>query len=736
MLRYWVQRHAGAIQPRRLAAGGLERSDYSSVSDKMEISEILAKLCRATGVSGAENEACEAAAELLREYTEDVSIDKFGCVSGFVGERGNGKPTLLLEAHIDEIGFIVTYIGDDGFLRVGQCGGTDRRLYAAQTVTVHTEKGAVRGVICTLPPHVASDSSKTMKLEDVAVDIGCTSREEAAALVCPGDRITIENDLVKLLGTRYTAKATDDRAGVAAVLYALELLKGAELSCNVEVLFASQEEVGSRGAVIAAFRSEAEKAIATDVSFAYTPDAKKYECGEMGKGAMIGIGPVLDREMTGELKEYAGKLGIPWQCEVMGRSTGTDADDISVSHGGIRTALVSIPQKYMHTPVEVVDIEDIRAVAKLMAAYACGGELPERAAAAEPELPGREADKAEHSGIYSVIAMLSKLCGTSGAEGDVREYIKSRIPADCDVRTDGIGNLIVSKKGAAVPKNKLMYCAHMDEVGFIITDYTEDGRLKFAPVGGISPAVVYGRRVVFANGMTGVIAAKALHQLSDDEKDKQPKISDLAIDIGAADRDEAKAHIMQGDFCCYVSDYEDFGNGFIKGKALDDRVGCAIMLEMLNSDLPYDATFVFTVQEEIGTRGAACAAYTVKPDIAVILETTTACDIAGSEGEKRVCELGQGVVVSFMDRSTIYDRELYKLARTAADEAGIKNQTKTLIAGGNDSGAVHKAVGGIRTAALSVPTRYLHSPACVMKKDDVDATLAAARLVMTKFAEL
>lgn len=703
----------------------------------MEITDILSKLCSAAGVSGAEYGACEAAAELLREYTDDVSIDKFGCVSGFVGDRDNGKPTLLLEAHIDEIGFIVTYIDDEGFLRVGQCGGTDRRLYAAQTVTVHTDGGAVRGVICTLPPHVASDSSKAMKLEDMAIDIGCTSREEAEKLVSAGDRVTIENDMVKLLGTRYTAKAIDDRAGVAAVLYALGLMKGSEPRYNIEVLFASQEEVGSRGAIIAAYRSSAEKAIATDVSFAYTPDAKKHECGEMGKGAMIGISPVLDREMTAELKEYAEKLGISWQTEVMGGSTGTDADDISVSRGGIRTALVSVPLKYMHTPVEVVDIEDIKAVAKIMAAYALGGELSEREETAESALTAPEATAPESSGIYARIAMLSKLCGASGGESDVNEYIKTRLPADCEVSTDGIGNLIVSKKGAAVPKNKLMLCAHMDEVGFIITDYTGEGTLKFAPVGGISPAVVFGRRVIFADGTVGVIAAKALHQLSgDDEKDKQPKIADLAIDIGAADKDEAKARVMQGDLCCFMSDYEEFGNGFVKGKALDDRVGCAIMLELLNEELPYDTTFVFTVQEEIGTRGAACAAYTVKPDIAVILETTTACDIAGSEDEKRVCELGKGVVVSFMDRATIYDRELYKAARSACDEAGIKNQTKTLIAGGNDSGAVHKAVGGIRTAALSVPTRYLHSPACVMKKEDIESTLAAARLVLTKFADI
>ena len=342
----------------------------------------------------------------------------------------------------------------------------------------------------------------------------------------------------------------------------------------------------------------------------------------------------------------------------------------------------------------------------------------------------------ENTELFGLIGQLSRLCGTSGDEGAIRGFIRDRIPDGCEVSTDSIGNLIVFKKGAAAPKNRIMYCAHMDEVGFIVTDYTGDGRLKFAPVGGISPAVVFGRRVVFANGTVGVIAAKALHHMSSDEKDKQPKISDLAIDIGAESDDEARKYVQQGDFCYFDGSYEEFGDGFIKGKALDDRVGCAVMLTMLNEELPYDAWFVFTVQEEIGTRGAACAAFNVKPDIAVVLETTTACDIADTEGEKTVCRLGDGVVVSFMDRSTIYDRELYRLARQTAHDINVKNQTKSLVAGGNDSGAIHKAIGGVRTAALSVPTRYLHSPACVMKNEDVEATLKTARAVLPKLAVL
>ncbi len=342
----------------------------------------------------------------------------------------------------------------------------------------------------------------------------------------------------------------------------------------------------------------------------------------------------------------------------------------------------------------------------------------------------------ENKELFDLTGRLSRLCGTSGDEQGVRDFIISQLPAECTVTTDSIGDLIVFRKGAKAPDKKIMYCAHMDEVGFIITYVCDDGRLKFAPVGGISPAVVFGRRVVFANGTVGVIAAKALHQLSSDEKDKQPKIDDLTIDIGAGNAEEARKYADQGDYCYFMSDYEEFGDGFIKGKALDDRAGCAVMLTMLNEELPYDAYFVFTVQEEIGTRGAQCAAFNVKPDIAVIIETTTACDIAGSEDEKEVCRLGGGVVVSFMDRSTIYDRELYRLARQTAGEIGVKHQTKSLIAGGNDSGAVHKAVGGVRTAALSVPTRYLHSPACVMKKEDVTAVLETARELLKRLGEL
>lgn len=334
----------------------------------MNITGTLRKLCEAHGVSGAEDNACAAAAELLREYAPDAQIDSFGNVTAFIGDRNNGKKTLLLEAHIDEIGFIVTYIDDKGFIKVGECGGTDRRLYAAQTVTIHS-KAPLRGVIATLPPHVSSDAKTAMKADEIVIDTGYT-KDELEKMVNLGDRVTIDGKFSVLSGTRVTGKAIDDRGGVAAALYALDLLKGKETDYNIAVLFASQEETGSRGAKIGAFNADADVALATDVSFAYTPGAKKEKCGIMGKGAMIGVAPVLSGEVTAELKRIAAEKDIPVQFEVMGGDTGTDADEISVTKSGVKTGLISIPLKYMHTPVEVVDTEDICAVGRLMAEFA------------------------------------------------------------------------------------------------------------------------------------------------------------------------------------------------------------------------------------------------------------------------------------------------------------------------------------------------------------------------------
>lgn len=333
---------------------------------------------------------------------------------------------------------------------------------------------------------------------------------------------------------------------------------------------------------------------------------------------------------------------------------------------------------------------------------------------------------------------LKEICTIDGASGDesaVREYIINNIKAD-KVTVDNLGNVIVFKKGRKTPKNRIMLAAHMDEVGFMITDITDEGFLRFGAVGGIDPRVVMGRAVRFRNGTLGVVGTKAVHQQSADERKKAPDFDDMLIDIGVFSAYEAEKLVSRGDTACFDTDFFEFGDGFIKGKAVDDRAGCLIMMDMINSDLEYDMYFAFTVQEEVGTRGAKAASFSVEPDIAIVLETTTACDISGSSGNKRVCELGKGSVISYMDRSTIYDKELYKLAFNTAANIGVPAQTKTLVAGGNDSGAIHVSRGGVRTCALSVPCRYLHSPSCVIKQSDYEAVKALAFAMAEACAEL
>ncbi|MBP1561605.1 MAG: M42 family metallopeptidase [Oscillospiraceae bacterium] len=336
--------------------------------------------------------------------------------------------------------------------------------------------------------------------------------------------------------------------------------------------------------------------------------------------------------------------------------------------------------------------------------------------------------------------LLKKLClinGTSGDEGRVRDFIVSEIAAHCEYTVDPLGSIIAHKKGAKPAKNKVMVSAHMDEVGMIVTSIKSDGTLTVSPVGGIDARVAVGRQVcVGDNDINCVIGSKAVHNLSDEEKKNAPKFSALYVDIGAADKAEAEKLVSLGDRVHFTSEYAEFGDGYIKCKAIDDRFGCGIMIDLIKSDLPYDCTFTFVVQEEVGLRGARPAAYTVDPDFALVLEATTAADIPLASAEKRCCELGKGAVVSHMDRSTIYDKELYGISRDIADKQGIGWQTKTMVAGGNDSGAIHISRGGVRTMAISVPCRYLHSPSCVVKASDIDDCEKLAKAMLEKMCEL
>lgn len=335
-----------------------------------------------------------------------------------------------------------------------------------------------------------------------------------------------------------------------------------------------------------------------------------------------------------------------------------------------------------------------------------------------------------------MIKTLKELCllnGISGDESCVREYIIEKIRDKCDYSVDNLGNITAFRKGKKTPEKKLMIAAHMDEVGLIVTSVRSDGTLTFETVGGIDSAVIIGKRVkIGKNGLSGVVGSKAIHKLSAEEREKAPKISDLYIDFGAADKAEAEKYVSAGECVYFDSEFMEFSNNRIKSKAIDDRAGCALMLRLIEEEPEYDTFFVFNVQEEIGLRGSTVSAFSLQPDIAIVLEATTAADIDGADGAAKVCTINGGPVVSFMDRSTMYDKELYKTAFETAKENGIKCQTKSMIAGGNDSGAIHISGKGVRTIAVSLPCRYLHSPSCVISKHDFDDAYRLVKLMMKR----
>lgn len=334
--------------------------------------------------------------------------------------------------------------------------------------------------------------------------------------------------------------------------------------------------------------------------------------------------------------------------------------------------------------------------------------------------------------------LLKKLCDCSGASGDeakVRDLIISEIKDYADtIKVDSLGNILVHKLGKNRAVNRLMLSAHMDEVGLMVTDITSDGYIKFDEIGGIDRRVLPAKGVEIGNNcVKGVIGLKPIHLTNGDESSAIPELKDMYIDIGAESSKEALKKVKIGDSINFLPSYCE-NDYTVRSKAIDDRFGCLVLIELIKSELEFDVDFVFAVQEEVGLRGAKVAAYSVDPQFALVIETTTAADIPEVESSKQVCRLGDGAVISVMDRRTIYDKELVSSAFSAADRIGVKAQYKRAVAGGNDSGVIHQCRGGVRTLAISLPCRYLHSPNCVADKTDCESVYALAYEMMNLIA--
>lgn len=326
---------------------------------------------------------------------------------------------------------------------------------------------------------------------------------------------------------------------------------------------------------------------------------------------------------------------------------------------------------------------------------------------------------------------LTTLNGASGKEGAVREYIQKKItPFADEISVDKMGNLIALKKGKSSEK-RFMICAHMDEVGFIVKGITDDGFLKFDEVGGIDARLLVGKRVyVGENNIPGVLGIKAVHMTTAEERKTPVKMKDMYIDIGCDSKEEAEKITALGDYIYFDSEYTEFGSGKIKAKALDDRAGCANLIRIAEKLEPeYDTYFVFTVQEEVGLRGAKVAAKSIMPDAALILEGTICADTCDAPESAHVSTMGKGPVLSIMERTSISDVEFVKMIETAAKKEEIPYQFKRTGAGGNDAGVVQITGGGVKTAVISVPCRYIHSAVSVIDKTDFENTYKLALAV-------
>ena len=339
-----------------------------------------------------------------------------------------------------------------------------------------------------------------------------------------------------------------------------------------------------------------------------------------------------------------------------------------------------------------------------------------------------------------MIETLKTLCalpGVSSFEDEVRDYIRRRVePYAESIHVDAAGSLIVFKRGTNPTGCKLMLCAHMDEVGLIVKSVTEEGFLKFGCVGGIDRRILLGKQVaVGEKGIPGVIGLKAIHLTTTEERKRVPKLKEYYIDIGAKNREDALSKVELGDYAVFVSEAVEFGNGMLKAKAIDDRVGCAVMVKLLEEDLPMDCTFVFTAMEEVGARGAFGAAFSVTPEVALVLEGTTAADVPSLTEDRQVCWPGRGPVLSWMDGGAIYDRALFERLRALAKENGLPWQMKHYLSGGTDAQAIQRTKAGVRVTGISAAVRYLHAPNSVCSISDAEQMLALARLFIRDVAQ-
>ncbi len=345
--------------------------------------------------------------------------------------------------------------------------------------------------------------------------------------------------------------------------------------------------------------------------------------------------------------------------------------------------------------------------------------------------------------------LLKRLCeaaGVSSGEDEVRRILREELAGlNVTIACDSLGNLLVTKEagtrkdtskwlGARPPR--VMIAAHMDEVGLMVTGFEKSGLLRFATVGGIDPRVLMAKSVVIGKDkVPGVIGAKAIHLQKPEEREKPMRVEELFIDIGAKDDKEAEKAVHKGDLAAFTTTFKELGYTTVMAKALDDRVGCAALVEALRDDYDITVCAAFTVQEEVGLRGAGVAAYSLEPDVALVVEGTTANDVTGVKEHEYSTTMGAGPAITMMDRSVIASGKVVDRLFAVAAAKGIPAQHRRSTAGGTDAGRIQIARAGIPTATIAVPCRYIHSPACIASLKDFEAAVALTKAFLHSIEE-
>lgn len=332
----------------------------------MDIKERLFALSKADSVGNIKT-ASDLSFKMLSEYCECEKTDTLSII-GYL--KGDSDYTLMLDAHIDQIAMVVTDVDDNGFLTVSNAGGIDIRMLPSRRVTVHA-RDKITAVFCSTPPHLASGDTEYKDIADIKLDTALGKK--AKEIVSIGDFVTFDTEPTELLNNRVSGKSFDDRAGVTCLIEVAKRLSGKRLPFNVAFVLSDGEELGLRGIRTASFKVNPNEAIAVDVSFGDGIGISEEECGKLGQGAMIGFAPCLDSAVSKKLLQIAKEKGITYQTEVMGRSTGTNADMISVNREGVRTGTLSIPLRNMHTDCEILDLNDLEGTVSLLCEYILEG---------------------------------------------------------------------------------------------------------------------------------------------------------------------------------------------------------------------------------------------------------------------------------------------------------------------------------------------------------------------------